>query len=66
VSAIIKGKPHLTKKTPSINHGHFTKITVDLKTEAVETGLSQNVLVKLLSEKFLRLNSFDGEFQVRQ
>ena len=65
MSAIIKGKPHLTK-TSSISHGHFSKITIDLKTEVIKKGTPQNVLVKLLSEKFLRLNSPDGEFQVRQ
>jgi hypothetical protein len=68
VSTIIKRKLHLTKeKTPSINYGHFPKITEDLKTEVMKKRISQNVLVKQISEKFLRLNSFDGEsVQVRQ
>jgi len=68
VSTIIKRKLHLTKeKTPSINYGHFPKIAEDLKAEVMKKSTSQNVLVKQISEKFLRLNSFDGEsVQVRQ
>jgi len=69
VSTIIKRKLHLTKeKTPSINCGHFLKIDEDLKTEVMKKSItSQNVLVKQISEKFLQLNSFDGEsVQVRQ
>ena len=68
MSTIIKRKLHLTKeKTPSINYGHFPKIAEDLKTEVMKKNTSQNVLVTQISEKFLRLNSFDGEsVQVRQ
>ena len=68
MSTIIKRKLHLTKeKTPSINYGHFPKIAEDLKAEVMKKSTSQNVLVKQISEKFLRLNSFDGEsVQVRQ
>lgn len=68
MSTIIKRKLHLTKeKTPSNNYGHFPKIAEDLKTEVMKKSTSQNVLVKQISEKFLQLNSFDGEsVQVRQ
>ena len=68
MSTIIKRKLHLTKeKTPSINYRHFPKIAEDLKTEVMKKNTSQNVLVTQISEKFLRLNSFDGEsVQVRQ
>lgn len=67
MSTIIKRK-HLTKgKTPSNNYGHFLKLAKNLKTEAMETSPSQDVLVEQISEKFPRLNNFDGEsVQVRQ
>lgn len=68
MSTIIKRKLHLTKeKTPSISYGHFSKIDNDLKMGAMKRGTPQNDLVKPISEKFPRLNSFDGEsVQVRQ
>jgi len=70
VSSIIKRKLHLTtkEKTPSINYTFSPKIVGDLKTEAMEKGISQNILVKQISEKFVQLDRYiDSEsVQVKQ
>ena len=70
MSSIIKRKLHLTtkEKTPSINYTLSPKIVGDLKTEAMEKGISQNILVKQISEKFVQLDRYiDSEsVQVKQ
>ena len=70
MSTIIKRNLHLPtkEKTHSINFTHSPKIVGDLKTEAMEKDISQNILVKQLSDKFVQLDRcIDGEsVQVRQ
>jgi len=68
MSTIIERKQHLKKeKTPSNNYEHFPQIAKDLKAETLKKSASQNVLAKRISEKFPRLNDFDGKpVQVRQ
>lgn len=69
MSTIIKRKLYLTtkEKTPSINYTLSPKIVGDLKTEIMEKDISQNILIKQNSEKFVQGRYFDGEsVQVRQ
>jgi len=70
MSTIINRNLHLTtkEKTPSINYPHSPKIVGDLKTETMEKGTSQNILIKQISEKFVQLDRcIDGEsVQVKQ
>ena len=69
MSTIVTKKLLTTKeKTPSINYTLSPKIVKDLKTEAMGNDISQNVLVKQISEKFVQLyRCIDSEsVQVRQ
>jgi len=70
VSTIIKRNLHLPtkEKTHSINFTHSPKIVGDLKMETMEKDISQNILVKQLSDKFVQLDRcIDGKsVQVRQ
>lgn len=70
MSTIIKRNLHLTtkEKTSSINFTHSPKIVGDLKMETMEKDISQNILVKQLSDKFVQLDRcIDGKsVQVRQ
>jgi hypothetical protein len=63
MSTIIKRKLHLKtkEKIPSINYTPSPKIVEDLKTEAMEKDITQNILVKEISEKFIQGRYFDGE-----
>lgn len=70
MSTIIKRNLHLTtkEKTSSIHFTHSPKIVGDLKMETMEKDISQNILVKQLSDKFVQLDRcIDGKsVQVRQ
>ena len=70
MSTIIKKKLPLTtkEKTPSINYTFSPKIVGDLKTETGEKDISQNILIKQISEKFVQLDRCidSGSVQVRQ
>jgi len=70
VSTIIKRNLHLTtkEKIPRINYTLSPKIVGDLKTEAMEKDISQNILLKQISEKFVQLDRcIDSEsVEVRQ
>jgi hypothetical protein len=63
LSTIIKKKLHLktNEKIPSINYTLSPKIVEDLKIETMEKDLSQNILVKHISEKFVQGRYFDSE-----
>lgn len=63
MSTIIKRKLNLTtkEKTLSINYTLSPKIVEDLKTEPMEKDLTQNILVRQISEKFVPGRYFDGE-----
>ena len=70
MSTIIKKKLPLTtkEKTPSINYTFSPKIVGNLKTETMEKDISQNILLKQISEKFGQLDRcIDSEsVEVRQ
>jgi len=70
VSTIIKKKLPLTtkEKTPSINYTFSPKIVGNLKTETMEKDISQNILLKQISEKFVQLDRciYSESVQVRQ
>jgi hypothetical protein len=63
LSTIIKKKLYLktNEKIPSINYTLSPKIVEDLKTETMEKDLSQNILAKQISEKFVQGRYFDGK-----
>ena len=70
MSTIIKRNLHLPtkEKTHSISYTFSPKIVGDLKTEAMEKDISQNILIKQISEKFVQLDRcIDSEsVQVKQ
>ena len=70
MSTIIKKKLPLTtkEKTPSINYTFSPKIVGNLKTETMEKDISQNILLKQISEKFVQLDRciYSESVQVRQ
>ena len=70
MSTIIKRNLHLTtkEKTLSISYTFSPKIVGDLKMETMEKDISQNILIKQISEKFVQLDRcIDGEsVQVKQ
>lgn len=59
-SSIVKRKPHPTKKekTKTVTYRLPEKVVSELETEAMQKGISQNVLVKQILEKFVQWDRF--------